>query len=61
VLQAKERTPIPYPFDVFTFRLAVESTKEFGGASSGLLLCIYTHYVQVVNDVLLLKKDIDIG
>jgi hypothetical protein len=33
VLGAKERAPIPYPSIVFTFRLAIQSTKEFGGAS----------------------------
>jgi hypothetical protein len=31
VLQAKEPDPTLYHFDVFTFRLAIESTKEFGG------------------------------
>jgi hypothetical protein len=31
VLRVKERAPTPYPFVVFTFRLVVESTKEFGG------------------------------
>jgi hypothetical protein len=34
MLQAKERAPTPCPFAVFTFGLAVESIKEFGGASS---------------------------
>jgi len=29
VLQAKGCAPIPYPSVVFTFRLTVESTKEF--------------------------------
>jgi hypothetical protein len=33
VLQAKERTQTPFPSDVFTFGLVVESIKEFGGAS----------------------------
>jgi hypothetical protein len=33
VLRAKERILIPYPSTVLTFRLLVESTKEFGGAS----------------------------
>jgi hypothetical protein len=33
VLRTRERTPTPYPFVVFTFGLAVESIKEFGGAS----------------------------
>jgi hypothetical protein len=32
VLRAKERTPTPYPFIVFTFGLTIESIKEFGGA-----------------------------
>jgi hypothetical protein len=30
VLWVKERAPTPYPSIVFTFRLVVESTKEFG-------------------------------
>jgi hypothetical protein len=34
VLRARECTPTPYPFVVFTFGLVVESIKEFGGASS---------------------------
>jgi hypothetical protein len=34
VLWAKERTPIPSPFVVFTFGLTVESIKELGSASS---------------------------
>jgi hypothetical protein len=29
----QERAPTPYPFSVFTFRLAVDSIKELGGAS----------------------------
>jgi hypothetical protein len=33
VLRTRERTPTFYPFVVFTFRLVVESTKEFKGAS----------------------------
>ncbi len=33
VLQARERAPILSPSNVFTFRLVVESIKEFGGAS----------------------------
>jgi hypothetical protein len=33
VLQARERTPTPYPSTIFTFRLAIESIKEFGGVS----------------------------
>jgi hypothetical protein len=32
VLQAREYGPTPHPFDVFTFRLIVKCTKEFGGA-----------------------------
>jgi len=39
VMWATEHAPTPYPFVVFTFRLKVESTKEFGGAS--LLLYIF--------------------
>jgi hypothetical protein len=34
VLQARECASTPYPFDVFTFELTVESIKEFRGASS---------------------------
>jgi hypothetical protein len=34
MLWARERAPTLYPFIVFTFRLAVEFTKEFGGAST---------------------------
>jgi hypothetical protein len=34
VLWAKERAPTPYLSVVFTFRLVVESTMEFGGAST---------------------------
>jgi len=33
VLRAKERTPTPYPFDVFTFGLAFEFIRELGGVS----------------------------
>jgi hypothetical protein len=32
MLRAREHTPTPYPSIVFTFRLAVESIKELGGA-----------------------------
>jgi hypothetical protein len=37
VLRIKERTPIPYPFVVFTFRLAIESIKEAGGVSATII------------------------
>jgi len=33
VLQVRECAPSPYPSTVFTVKLKVESTKEFGGAS----------------------------
>jgi hypothetical protein len=33
VLRARERTPTPFPFVVFTFGLIIESIKELGGAS----------------------------
>jgi hypothetical protein len=33
VLPTKECTPTPYPSIVFTFRLTIESIKEFGGMS----------------------------
>jgi hypothetical protein len=33
MLRAKEYTPTPYRFVVFTFEFAVEFIKEFGGAS----------------------------
>jgi hypothetical protein len=33
VVRVKEHASTPYPSVVFTFRLSVESSKEFGGAS----------------------------
>jgi hypothetical protein len=33
VLWAREHTPTPYPFIIFTFGLTVESIKNFGGKS----------------------------
>ncbi len=36
MLRARERTPTPYPFDVFTFGLALESIKEFASVSHGI-------------------------
>jgi hypothetical protein len=33
VLQTKERAPTLFPSVVFTFGLAIESIKEFGGVS----------------------------
>jgi hypothetical protein len=33
MLWAKEGTPILYPSIIFTFGVAIESIKEFGGAS----------------------------
>ncbi len=33
VLRVRDCAPTLYPFVVFTFRLAIESTKEFGGVS----------------------------
>jgi hypothetical protein len=33
VLQAKECTPIPFPFTVFIFGLVVKSIKQLGGVS----------------------------
>jgi hypothetical protein len=39
MLQAKERTPTP-PSVVFTFGLIVESIKELGGASQGIIALI---------------------
>jgi hypothetical protein len=33
MLWVKEHAPIPSSFNVFTFELALESFKEFGGAS----------------------------
>jgi hypothetical protein len=35
MLRTKERAPTSYPSIVFTFKLAIESTKEFGGAPQG--------------------------
>jgi hypothetical protein len=37
VFQARECTPTPYPFVFFTFWFTVESIKEFGGVSIGVL------------------------
>jgi hypothetical protein len=34
VLQTKECALIPFPFDIFTFGLTVESIQKFGGASN---------------------------
>jgi hypothetical protein len=34
VLRTKNHAPTPYPSNVFTFRLTIESIKKFGGASS---------------------------
>jgi hypothetical protein len=34
MLRARECAPTPYPYVIFTFRLAIESIKEFEGASS---------------------------
>jgi hypothetical protein len=34
--RSKEHAPTPYPSTIFTFRLVVESTKEFGGVSHGI-------------------------
>jgi hypothetical protein len=36
MLQVKEHAPTPYLFVIFTFRLAIESTKKFGGVSQGM-------------------------
>jgi ABC-type branched-subunit amino acid transport system permease subunit len=48
MLRAKKRTPIIFPFVVFTFGLTVESIKELGGASDflGPLLgtIVVTHF-----------------
>jgi hypothetical protein len=33
VLRAKERTPTPFPFVVFTFEFIFESIKKLGGVS----------------------------
>jgi hypothetical protein len=40
VLRAKERAPILSPSDVSTFGLAIESIKEFGGASLAITINI---------------------
>jgi hypothetical protein len=37
VLWIKERTPTPFPSDVFTFGLTVESIKELGGVSDPVI------------------------
>jgi hypothetical protein len=33
MLRAKEHAPTPCPSTIFTFKLVVDFTKEFGGAS----------------------------
>jgi hypothetical protein len=33
----KEPAPTPYPSNVFMFKLTIESTKEFGGASQHII------------------------
>jgi len=40
VLRARECTPTPFPFVVFTFGLVVESFKELGVRQSWALICI---------------------
>jgi hypothetical protein len=45
MLQAKERAPTPYPSIVFTFRLVVESTKEFWGVLTNVSANIYTYII----------------
>jgi hypothetical protein len=37
VLRVRERAPIPFPSIVFTFEFVVESIKELGGVSLGVL------------------------
>jgi len=36
VLQARERTPTPFPYVVVTFGLAIKFIKELGGVSHGI-------------------------
>jgi len=43
VLRAKECTPTPSPSNVFTFGFIVESIKELGGASLGILIMWHSH------------------
>jgi len=50
VLRAKERAPTPYPSTIFTFRLAIETTKKFGGAS-----IIDNHVLLVQKNLCILK------
>jgi hypothetical protein len=45
VLWAKERAPTPYLSVVFTFKLAVESMKEFGGAPSKVFWMVFSMQV----------------
>jgi hypothetical protein len=47
MLQAKEHAPPPSPFTIFTFGLAIESMKEFGGPS--LWTCFHVLQFQVFN------------
>ncbi len=46
VLRIKERTPIHFPSNVFTFRLAIESIHEFGGESHGIRVVVVAYCLQ---------------
>jgi hypothetical protein len=50
IVRAKERAPTPYPSTIFTFRLAIETTKKFGGAS-----IIDNHVLLVQKNLCILK------
>jgi len=46
VLRAREHTPIPYPFAIFTFGFVIEFIRELGGmlAATLLQLLITSYY-----------------
>jgi hypothetical protein len=57
VLRAKKRAPTPYPSIIFTFRIAIESTKEFAGAS--IPLAHHARYKLNPNYATTIKQNID--
>jgi hypothetical protein len=40
VLRTKKHASTPYPSVVFTFRLTIESTKEFGGELTFIIITL---------------------
>ncbi len=49
VLRTKEHTPIPYLSAIFTFRLTIDSIKEFGCVTEIHVCAHIVHSKQVVN------------